>query len=379
MQQNVNYIEVLERLIGFDTTSYKSNLPLINYVKQYLDHENIDIVINHNEEHNKANLFITTGPKDKAGVLLSGHTDVVPVEGQAWDTDPFEAITKDGKIYGRGTADMKGFIACALVAIKQAADKELSYPLHLCLSYDEEIGCVGVRGILDQISQLIVAPRIVIIGEPTLMKVATSHKGKSVFQVSFFGEEGHSALAPNFKNAIHMASQFVQSLIYSQDTIAKEGKQDTGFDIPYSTIHVGKISGGEAINIVPNLCQLHYEIRNLAEEGIEDIQQLILEEFNKQTFADYCDIKTVNQYPGLLTKPQEPEVKTVQSLLSEPASTTKISFGTEGGLFQQLFDSPIIVCGPGSIEAAHKPNEYIAIDQLKSCNTFLHKLIATLT
>lgn len=378
MQHYAEYIRVLQTLISFDTTSYKTNLPLITYVKQYLQHENIDIVINPDDKKHKANMFISTGPKNKAGVMLSGHTDVVPVEDQVWATDPFNAVIKEGQIYGRGAADMKGFIACALVAMKQAADMRLSHPLHLCLSYDEEIGCVGVRGILDQISQLIVPPRVIIIGEPTLMQVATSHKGKAVFQVSFYGKEGHSALAPNYKNAIHTASQFVQSLIKSQDIVAKEGSQDKGFDIPYSTIHVGKISGGKAINIVPNLCQLSYEVRNLAEDKIEDIQSLIMQEFLGHTNDDNYDLEVVNSYPGLLTNIEQHEVRNIQTLLPTVAPATKISFGTEGGLFQQLFDSPIIVCGPGSIDVAHKPNEYVAIDQLKACNTFLNRLIETL-
>lgn len=377
MQNTLEYIEVLEKLISFDTTSYKSNLPLINYIKQYLDHKNIDITVNYNEEQNKANLFITTGPKDTAGILLSGHTDVVPVEGQNWDTDPFKAVLKNDNIYGRGTADMKGFIACALVIMKAAADKPLSYPLHLCLSYDEEIGCVGVRYILKQISSLIIPPRVVIIGEPTLMDVATSHKGKAVFQVKFHGTEGHSALAPNYCNAIHAASRFVQILIESQNFIAKEGRLDKGYDIPYSTIHVGKIDGGKALNIVPNLCQLDYEIRNVAEDSISVIQAHILKSFAHENTNNSYDIQSVNQYPGLITNPTHKEVKSIQDLLPH-SDTTKISFGTEAGLFQQHFDSPILVCGPGSIEVAHKPNEYIAISQLDACSGLLNKLVETL-
>ena len=377
MQNTLEYIEVLEKLISFDTTSYKSNLPLINYVKQYLNHKNIDITVNHNEDQNKANLFITTGPKDTAGILLSGHTDVVPVEGQNWDTDPFKAVLKNDNIYGRGTADMKGFIACALVIMKAAADKPLSYPLHLCLSYDEEIGCVGVRHILKQISSLIIPPRVVIIGEPTLMDVATSHKGKAVFQVNCYGMEGHSALAPNYCNAIHVASQFVQSLIQSQDFIAKEGHLDKGYDIPYSTIHVGTISGGKALNMVPNLCQLDYEIRNVAEDSISVIQKHILNSFTHGGTEYSYDVQSMNQYPGLITSPTHQEVKSLQDLLPN-SGTTKISFGTEAGLFQQHFDSPILVCGPGSIEVAHKPNEYIAISQLSACSNLLNRLVETL-
>ncbi|WP_296406092.1 M20/M25/M40 family metallo-hydrolase, partial [Psychrobacter sp.] len=293
MRHDTEYIKVLQDLISFDTTSYKSNLPLINYIKNYLDHENIITVLNLNKELTKANLFISTGPKDVAGILLSGHTDVVPADGQIWDTEPFKAIIKDNNIYGRGTADMKGFIACALVAMKQAAHMSLSHPLHLCLSYDEEIGCIGVRGILNQISKMVIPPTITIIGEPTLMNVATSHKGKAVFQVSFYGESGHSALAPKYLNAIHTASYFIQSLIKSQEIIAKEGNTDTGFDIPYSTIHVGKICGGEAINIVPNFCQLNYEVRNLAQDQIIEIQTLIFKKFRDYNINDNYDLEQI--------------------------------------------------------------------------------------
>lgn len=377
MQHHSECLTVLEQLIAFDTTSYKSNLPLIDYVKHYLDHDNIDITIDYNDAQNKANLFISTGPKDSAGVLLSGHTDVVPVEGQDWDTNPFTAVFKNDNVYGRGTADMKGFIACALVMMKRAADMPLTYPLQLCLSYDEEIGCVGVRHILTQLSSLIVPPRVVIIGEPTLMDVATSHKGKAVFQVSFHGTEGHSALAPNYANAIHAASAFVQSLIDSQQVVAKEGHQDTGYDIPYSTIHVGKIHGGTALNVVPNLCQLDYEIRNVAEDSIAAIQTQILKDFAAKDASYRYELQDVNQYPGLMTNQAQPEIKSIQALLPQ-SNITKLSFGTEAGLFQQCFDSPILVCGPGSIEVAHKPNEYIAISQLNACSHFLDKLVATL-
>lgn len=377
MQHHSECLAVLEQLIAFDTTSYKSNLPLIDYVKHYLDHKNIDITIDYNDAQNKANLFISTGPKDSAGVLLSGHTDVVPVDGQDWDTNPFEAVIKNNNVYGRGSADMKGFIACALVIMKRAADMPLTYPLHLCLSYDEEIGCVGVRHILTQLSSLIVPPRVVIIGEPTLMDVATSHKGKAVFQVQFYGTEGHSALAPNYTNAIHAASSFVQSLIDSQQVVAKEGHLDTGYDIPYSTIHVGKINGGTALNVVPNLCQLDYEIRNVAEDSIAAIQTQILKDFAAKDASYRYELQDINQYPGLMTNQAQPELKSIQALLPQ-SNITKLSFGTEAGLFQQCFDSPILVCGPGSIEVAHKPNEYIAISQLNACSHFLDKLVATL-
>lgn len=378
MQYQTEYLEVLEKLIAFDTTSYKSNLLLIDYIKEYLASSNIEMTLDFNEQKTKANLFATTGPKDKAGILLSGHTDVVPVEGQNWGTDPFSMTIQDNLVFGRGTADMKGFIACALVMFKKASKQQLQRPLHLCLSYDEEIGCVGVRSILTKLESLIIPPMFAIIGEPTMMEVATGHKGKAVFQVFCFGKEGHSALAPNFDNAIHTATQFVQSLIESQEYLANVGSQDLGFDVPYSTIHVGKIYGGKALNIVPNLCQLDYEIRNVTQDSIEQIQQHILENYSKKASIAKIHVENINQYPGLDTSCQEDAVQMVQGLLSTPSKPTKISFGTEGGLFKQQMHCPIVVCGPGTIEVAHKPNEHVSIAQLEICDVFLQKLLSTL-
>ncbi|MCP0915007.1 M20/M25/M40 family metallo-hydrolase, partial [Acinetobacter indicus] len=248
---DLSSVALLSKLIAFDTTSYKSNLDLILYVKDILEQNGIRVELNLNTEQNKANLFASVGPIDQPGILLSGHSDVVPIEGQQWNSPAFEATEKDGNIYGRGTADMKGFLACAIVAMLKASQYELKRPLHLCMSYDEEIGCIGVRGILDQLAATIVSPLMCVIGEPTMMQLALAHKGKTVFRATCCGEEGHSALAPKYVNAIHVASKLVESLQNVQTHLREHGAQDSGYDIPYTTVHVGKIAGGTALNIVP--------------------------------------------------------------------------------------------------------------------------------
>ncbi len=373
----LNSIALLSKLIAFDTTSYKSNLDFILFIKELFEQNQIAVELNFNSERNKANLLASVGPIDQAGILLSGHSDVVPVEGQQWNTPAFEATQKDGNIYGRGTADMKGFLACAVITMLKASKIELKRALHLCISYDEEIGCIGVRGILDQLASTILSPIMCVIGEPTMMQLALAHKGKTVFRAQCCGEEGHSALAPNYVNAIHVASKLVESLQNVQQYLREQGQQDTGYDIPYTTVHVGKIAGGTALNIVPNACVVDYEIRHLAQDSSQDIQQQIIENI-KQDFKVHIDVEEVNQYPGLKTSSTIEAVQFIQKLLPENTSVGNISFGTEGGLLQGALNCPVVVCGPGDIAVAHKPDEYVSIEQLNLCDAFLEKLLISL-
>ena len=373
----LNSVELLSKLIAFDTTSYKSNLDFILFVKDLFEQNNIKVELNFNREQNKANLLASVGPLDQAGILLSGHSDVVPVEGQQWDTPAFEAIQKDAKIFGRGTADMKGFLACAMITMIKASQLELKRPLHLCISYDEEIGCIGVRGILDQLASTLISPIMCVIGEPTMMQLALAHKGKTVFRAQCCGEEGHSALAPNYVNAIHVASKLVESLQNVQQHLREKGHQDQGYDIPYTTVHVGKITGGTALNIVPNMCVVDYEIRHLAQDSSANVQEQIVENI-KDDFKKHIDVEEVNQYPGLKTSTTIEAVKFIQKLLPDETAIGNISFGTEGGLFQGALNCPVVVCGPGNIAVAHKPNEFVEIDQMKQCDIFLEKLLMSL-
>ncbi|WP_347456794.1 acetylornithine deacetylase [Acinetobacter thermotolerans] len=374
---DLNSIQLLSKLIAFQTISYQSNLELIRFVQELFESHGIQVNLNFNAEKTKANLFATTGPQDQPGVMLSGHSDVVPVEGQQWDSPAFEAVTKDQRIYGRGTADMKGFLACAIVTMLKASQLQLKRPLHLCISYDEEIGCIGVRGILDHLASSIVQPILCVIGEPTMMQLALAHKGKTVYRAHCHGEEGHSALAPKYVNAIHVASRLVDSLQQVQSYLKEQGHQDSGYDIPYTTVHVGKIVGGTALNIVPNLCVVDYEIRHLAEDSSQAIQEQILEKVTED-FRSQIEVEEMNQYPGLKTSKTIEAVKFIQQLLPSDTQIGNISFGTEGGLFKDALDCPVIVCGPGDIAVAHKPNEYVDIEQLNQCDIFLEKLLMSL-
>ena len=374
---DLSSISLLSKLIAFDTTSYKSNLDLIFYIQALFEQQNIRVELNFNAEKSKANLLASIGPMDQAGILLSGHSDVVPIDGQQWNTPAFVATEKDGNIYGRGTADMKAFLACSIMIMLKASELHLKRPLHLCISYDEEIGCIGVRGILDHLSATMIPPIMCVIGEPTMMQLALAHKGKTVFKAQCCGEEGHSALAPRYVNAIHVASKLVESIQNVQNYLREQGHQDSGYDIPYTTVHVGKIAGGTALNIVPNSCVVDYEIRHLAQDNSQLIQEKIIEHIESD-FKVKIDVAEVNQYPGLKTSATIEAVQFIQKLLPDKTSVGNISFGTEGGLLQQALKCPVVVCGPGDIAVAHKPNEYVSIEQLHRCDIFLDKLLMSL-
>ncbi|ESK36598.1 acetylornithine deacetylase (ArgE) [Acinetobacter nectaris CIP 110549] len=367
--------ELLKKLIAFDTTSYKSNLELIQFIKDLFEQHGISVKLKFNTQKTKACLFASIGPQDTAGILLSAHSDVVPVDGQDWHSPPFIALEKDEKIYGRGTSDMKGFIACVMSMMLAIDQKLLTKPIHFCVSYDEEIGCIGVRDILPQLAEYLVTPLLCIVGEPTLMQIALGHKGKSVFKAICNGQEGHSALAPHFSNAIHAANALINSIIQIQQEISQGESKDWHYDIPYTTLHIGKINGGQALNIVPNECIVDYEIRNIAQDSSYHIQQKIYERLDKDIFKDFIDIEEKNNYPGLGIASNIPIVQKIRSLLPVNTSVGKISFGTEGGLFFETLDCPVLICGPGSIDVAHKPNEYIECNQLNQCDVFLEKLL----
>ena len=268
-------IDFLDRLIAIPTVSRDSNLALISYIQDYLHGLGIETLLAPSADGKKANLWATIGPKDKAGVVLSGHTDVVPVDGQNWSSDPFHLIELDGTYYGRGTADMKGFIACCLSMAEMAKKAKLATPIHFAFSYDEEIGCVGVRRLLDLLKDAPVKPRLCIVGEPTLMQAVTAHKGKLGYRVTAHGLEAHSSLAPIGVNAVYMAADLVHAIRKEQQNIAEHGKRDGDYEVPYTTLHVGKLSGGDVMNIVPNKATLDFEIRYLPEEDGSAISKRI--------------------------------------------------------------------------------------------------------
>jgi acetylornithine deacetylase len=380
----MNGIEILEKLIAFPTVSRDSNLDLIGYVRELLEAHGIACQIIPSDEGHKANLFATIGPSGVPGVMLSGHTDVVPVDGQDWTLPPFELTKRDGRLYGRGAADMKGFIACALAACIKASKMPLKTPLHLALSYDEEIGCIGVRSLVEMLQAAPQLPLLCIVGEPTSMQVATGHKGKIGAHAICRGREGHSALAPLALNAIHLGCDFVAALRAEQDRLAKEGVRDSDYDIPYTTVHVGKMNAGVALNIVPNLCRIDFEIRNIAADDANKILDRIRGEAariaaNASAVAPEAaiDIEIFNTYPGLDTPPDSKAVAFVKSLTGANG-TIKVAFGTEGGLFSRDVGTPTVVCGPGSMTQGHKPDEFVSVEQLGRCDDMLEKLLARL-
>lgn len=377
-------IQILEKLIAFPTVSRDSNLDLIGYVTDLLGAQGIACQIIRSADGHKANLFASIGPAGAPGVMLSGHTDVVPVDGQDWTLPPFEMSARDGKFYGRGAADMKGFVACALAACLKASKMSLQTPLHLALSYDEEIGCIGVHSLIDMLQAAPHRPLLCIVGEPTNMQVATGHKGKLAARAICRGREGHSALAPLALNAIHLGCDFVSALRREQDRLARDGVRDGDYDIPYTTVHVGKMNAGVALNIVPNLCQLDFEIRNVAADNpVEILDDLRAEAARIAAAASAIapeaaiDIDITNTYPGLDTPANSQAVAFVKSLTGAN-DTIKVAFGTEGGLFSRDLGTPTIVCGPGSMAQGHRPDEFVSVEQMRRCDDMLDNLLRRL-
>ncbi|EKN47782.1 MULTISPECIES: acetylornithine deacetylase [Pseudomonas] len=378
-------LDIFKRLIAFETVSSEPNMALIDYVRDLLATKGIESLIVKDETGKKANLFASTGPREQPGVLLSGHTDVVPAAGQAWTMPPFQATLRDGRIYGRGTCDMKGFIALAIDAMLDAADMTLTRPLQLALSHDEEIGCVGVRRLLDVLHLAPVRPFLCVVGEPTLMQFAVGHKGKSSYRTYCRGQEAHSSLAPRAVNAIHLASDFIAELRKSQKQVEQQGVRDDGYDIPYSTVHIGRIDGGKALNIVPNLCTLEFEYRNLPGddpdqllEQLRERAEVLVREARQLSGVAAIDIEIMNEYPALETHPSVEAVRMLHAFAEPGTQHIKVSYGTEGGLFAGRLNVPVVVCGPGSIEQAHKPDEFIEESQMNAGERFLQSLLGSL-
>ena len=379
-------IELLNTLIGFDTTSYNSNLELIEFIQSYLSSYDIDSTLIHDESGKKANLYATIGRTDIGGVMLSGHTDVVPVAGQDWDTDPFSLTESSDKLYGRGSADMKGFIALVLSRVPEMVSSELTKPIHLAFSYDEEIGCVGVQRMLDLLEHQPIKPSCCIIGEPTGMEVVIGHKGKLATRVKVRGHACHSGQSPLGVNAIDFASELIVYIRKLAHEKAQNGPFDKDYEVPYTTLHTGVVGGGTALNIVPNLCQFDFEIRHLYEENpqhlLDQIKSFARDHLEKEMHLidsdTGFDFETLATYPGLLTDPGIEFVRYVKQLLDNNAHS-KVIFGSEGGLFQKRLGIPTLVCGPGNIDQAHKANEYISLDQLQKGGNFLDCLLESLS
>lgn len=373
-------LDILERLIAFDTVSAKSNLELVDFAQEFLVSRGFEVHRLLDDDGQKAGLFAVLGPLGK-GVLLSAHTDVVPVSGQDWTRNPFQ-LTRDGdRVYGRGTTDMKGYVASVMALADRASRVELTEPLKIALSYDEEVGCVGIQHMIGDLERTIGLPRACFVGEPTEMQVAVGHKGKAALRAVFHGESGHSALAPKFLNALHIAGDFLAELRKVQDTLALIGAQDEAFDIPYSTIHVGQLSGGTALNIVPDRAEMTFEYRHLAADRPGDIlaritkaASMVETAYQLRNPAAKIEIDQINAYPGLDVG-EGADIIGFAKRLVQSNTITKVAFGTEAGFFDAL-GIPTVVCGPGSMEGqGHKADEYITLDQLAACDRMLDRLL----
>jgi len=375
-------IKILKDLISFDTTSYKSNLDLITYITKYLDSYNIKSNLIHDSTGKKANLYATIGSNKNDGIMLSGHTDVVPADTRNWTSDPFSLTEKNNKLYGRGTADMKSFIALVLSRVPKIVNANLSKSIHLAFSYDEEVGCIGVHRLIDMLKKNTFKPTFCIVGEPTNMEVVIGHKGKCGHEVKINGLACHSGQAPLGVNAINYAAKLISYISNIADDKSKIGPFDYEYEIPYTTLHTGVISGGAAINIVPDSCTFEFEIRHIAEENPKELiqeiktysKEFLVPEMHKISKKTGINFEEKVSYPGLSIDKNSELVKLIKELLNEDKHK-KVIFGTEGGLFQEKLNIPSVVCGPGNIDQAHKANEYISIEQIIKGGEFLDNLI----
>ena len=374
--------QLLEKLVAFDTTSRESNLALIDFVWRYLNDLGVSGELIHNAERSKANLYARLGPAGDGGVMLSGHSDVVPVEGQNWSVPPFTLTERDGKLYGRGTADMKGYIACMLAAVPHFLAQPLKQPLHLAISYDEEVGCLGVRTLLEALSQRPEKPSICLIGEPTELQPVLGHKGKLGVRCEVKGAACHSAYAPQGVNAIEYAAQLVHQLTAIGERLAQTAQHDTRFDPPFTTVQTGIIRGGTVLNIVPAECVFDFEVRTLPQHDAQavaaEIETFAQSELVPRMQAVAVDsairFYPISGYPGLLTDAQSDAARLI-AYLTQSSDFSTVAFGTEGGLFHQA-GIPSVICGPGSMAQGHKPDEFISIAQLDACDAMLQRLAA---
>ena len=378
-------IKILKDLISFDTTSYKSNLELIKYIEKYLDNYNIKSQLIYDATGKKANLYATIGSNKYEGIMLSGHTDVVPAISNNWNSDPFNLTEKNNKLYGRGTADMKSFIALVLSRVPKMINSILSKSIHLAFSYDEEVGCVGVHRLIELLENTTFRPSLCLVGEPTNMEVVIGHKGKCGHEVEITGLACHSGQAPLGVNAINYASRLISFISDIANEKEKVGPFDYDYEIPYTTLHTGVISGGTVVNIVPELCNFEFEIRYLKEENPKDLikkikayaNEYLIPEMNKISQNTGINFKEKVSYPGLSIDKNSEIVKFIKKLLDEDKHK-KVIFGTEAGLFQEKLKIPTVVCGPGSIDQAHKSNEYITYNQIRKGGNFIDSLISSL-
>lgn len=376
--------EILADLIAFDTTSRNSNRPLIDYVMSYLRAFGVEPLLVWNEDRTKANLWATIGPDVPGGVILSGHTDTVPVDGQVWTSDPHVMVERDGRLYGRGTCDMKGFVASAMALVPKIAGAGLKRPVHLAFSHDEELGCIGVRSLIEHLKGQPIRAGYCLVGEPTDMRPVIGHKGGRSYRVKIRGREAHSSLAPQAVNAISYAAELIVFLDSLGERF-KHGPSDPLYDVTHSTLSTGIIHGGTAINIVPRDCEVTFEFRYLdgfdpdaiMAEIHEMVEQRLLPRMRSVAPEADISFENIYSYPNFEIDPTHAWVSSVKNLAGSNAEA-KVAYGTEAGYFSGSLGIPTVVCGPGSITEAHKPDEYVSLAQLQACDSFLEKLASQL-
>lgn len=375
--------KLLSDLVGFDTVSDRSNLPLIAHIESYLAAFGVKSERIVDTTGQKASLWVTIGADDRPGYVLSGHTDVVPVVGQEWSHDPFRLIERDGKLYGRGTTDMKGFVAVCLAMVPEMVEAKLATPIHLAISYDEEIGCVGVRPMLGEVAKKKTKPLGAFIGEPTQMQVIIGHKGKHGVRATFKGLARHSSIAPDGVNAIEYAAELITEIRRRAIKLASEAERNSLYDVPHSTLLTSIVHGGAALNIVPDACIVEFECRGIGITESREVTDAIvawakaeLEPAMKARNPE-CGIafEEILDYPALDTEADAPIVTLAKSLAGRN-DHAKVAFGTEASLFASMADIPSVVIGPGSIAQAHTPDEFVEMAELEKCAGFVEKLIA---
>ncbi|WP_059413071.1 acetylornithine deacetylase [Cupriavidus basilensis] len=380
-------LDWIQRLVSYDTTSRHSNLGLIETVRDHFLAKGLRPHLSYNPQNDKANLFVTVPAANGAtngGIVLSGHTDVVPVDGQNWTTDPFKPVMRDGRLYGRGTCDMKGFIGTSLALLPTILQAKLREPVHYALSFDEEIGCMGAPYLLAELRERGVRPAGCIVGEPTSMRVIVAHKGINAYRCCVKGQAAHSSLTPRGVNAIEYAARLICFIRDIADEFKANGPYDQAFDVPFTTAQTGTIQGGIALNTIPALCEFVFEFRNLPgvdpEAIFARIQAYANDVLQPKMRAEHADaglaISKIAAAPSLDVAEQEAITQLVRALTAD-RDVNKVAYGTEAGLFQRA-GIPAVVCGPGDIQQAHKPDEYVELTQLAACESFLHKVIDSL-
>ena len=375
--------KLLADLVGFNTVSDRSNLRLIAYIEKYLASFGISGSRLIDETGQKASLWVTIGPEHTPGIVLSGHTDVVPVERQPWTGDPFTMIERGGRYYGRGTTDMKGFVAVCLAMVPEIRVADLKIPIHLAISYDEEVGCIGVRPMLREIGTAPVKPLGCFVGEPTQMQIIIGHKGKHGVRATFRGKSCHSSIAPDGVNAVEHAADLITEVRRRAEKLVREGVRDDMYDVAHTTLLTSIAQGGTALNIVPDECIVEFEARGLGMDELKEVTDAIVAwakaeivpQMQKADATCGIDFEEILEYPALDMKSDHPLVALAKHL-SGRNSHGKVSFGTEASLFVSMAGIPTVVIGPGSIEQAHKPDEFVEIAELTKCAAFIERLIA---